>query len=126
MGACMLLDSAHHSLSTLKKQTKNTIAGANKLGTHTAHAIGAPTVWRTTQHQTRLHDDMATYTPDTSTRKGTPTYTLDTPNLTSTKSKIVSPRNFPACTSYCIELVSFSLWQPAFLSWKMLQTTYLS
>jgi hypothetical protein len=25
-----------------------------------------------TLHQTRLHDDMATYTPDTSTRKGTP------------------------------------------------------
>jgi hypothetical protein len=29
-----------------------------------------------------------------------------------------------SCASYCIELVSFSLWQPAFLSWKMLQTTY--
>jgi hypothetical protein len=44
----------------------NTIACANKLSTLTAHAIGAPTGWRTTLHQTRLHDDMAAYTPDTS------------------------------------------------------------
>jgi hypothetical protein len=52
--------------------SQNTIAGADKLNTHTAHAIGAPTGWRTTLHQTRLHDDMATYTPDTSSRKGPP------------------------------------------------------
>jgi hypothetical protein len=51
----------------------NTIAGADKLSTHTAHAIGTPTAWRTSLHQTRLHDDMATYTPDTSIRKDTST-----------------------------------------------------
>jgi hypothetical protein len=41
--------------------SQNTIAGADKFSTHTAHAIGAPTAWRTTPHQTRLHDNMATY-----------------------------------------------------------------
>jgi hypothetical protein len=40
--------------------SQNTIAGADKLNTHTAHAIVAPTGWRTTLHQTRLHKDMAT------------------------------------------------------------------
>jgi hypothetical protein len=52
--------------------SQNTIAGADKLSTLTAHAIGAPTGWRTTLHQTRLHDDMAAYTPDTSIRQGPP------------------------------------------------------
>ena len=52
--------------------SQNTIAVADKLSTHTAHAIGAPTGRCTTLHQTRLHDDMATYSPYTSTRKGTP------------------------------------------------------
>jgi hypothetical protein len=50
--------------------SQNTIAGADKLSTLTSHAIGAPTGWRTTLHQTRLHDDMAAYTPDTSIRQG--------------------------------------------------------
>jgi hypothetical protein len=37
---------------------------------------------------------------------------------------LISSFSSESCTSYCIELVSFSQWQPAFLSWKMLQTTY--
>jgi hypothetical protein len=38
-----------------------TIAGTDKLSTHTAHTIGAPTAWRTTLHQTQLHGYIHCY-----------------------------------------------------------------
>jgi hypothetical protein len=43
------------SAETATNASQNTIAGADKLSTHTALSIGAPTAWRTTLRQTRLH-----------------------------------------------------------------------
>jgi hypothetical protein len=43
------------SAETATNASQNTVAGADKLSTHTALSIGAPTAWRITLHQTRLH-----------------------------------------------------------------------